>query len=418
VDVVASEFGARNEIGLGQCLVSGEIAPIAKLHPATPVPGSQATAKLHSFNLEPFGSYGNDKGANAPVSNKATFEYTTALNHLLSSRGRPSKRQCLQVGDAWTVFWSDRPTVFETGVVDIFGDPIGDDPDSDTGAIVSLFKAIEIGLLENNEGGARFFVLGLAPNIARIAIRYWHHGTVAEMAARIKQYFEELKIVHGDGEREHLSISAILASTANDTKFDSKKPNLVYHKGKYFDVKPNLGGELMHSIFADLTYPQTVLAAVVRRIRAEHEVTYPRVALIKACINRDKRKFNRSKEEELKMSLDENNTNAAYRLGRLFAVLERIQEEANGKATIRERYYGAASGTPVVVFPTLLKLKNHHIGKLENKGRAINLEKLIGAIVQGVNEFPAQLDLKEQGRFAIGYYHQKQHPSTYKSQGE
>jgi CRISPR-associated protein Csd1 len=99
-------------------------------------------------------------------------------------------------------------------------------------------------------------------------------------------------------------------------------------------------------------------------------------------------------------------------------VLERIQEEANGKATIRERYYGAASGTPVVVFPTLLKLKNHHIGKLENKGRAINLEKLIGAIVQGVNEFPAQLDLKEQGRFAIGYYHQKQHPSTYKSQGE
>lgn len=417
VDAVVREFNAKNEIGLGQCLVSGEVSPIAKLHPATPVPGSQATAKLHSFNLEPFGSYGKDKGANAPVSNKATFEYTTALNHLLSSRGWPSKKQCLQVGDAWTVFWSDKPTEFETSVVDIFGDPVRDDPDSDTAIVESSLKAIEKGLVESNEGRTRFFVLGLAPNIARIAIRYWHHGTVAEMAGRIKQYFVDLEIVHGDDERAHLSISAILASTANATKYDSKKPNLVYHNGKYFDVKPNLGGELMRSVFADLPYPQTLLAATIRRIRAEHEVTYPRAALIKACVNRHTRKFNQSEEEELKMSLNENEPNVAYRLGRLFAVLERIQEEANGKATIRERYYGAASGTPVAVFPTLLKLKNHHIGKLENKGRAINLEKLIGAIVQGVNEFPPQLDLKDQGRFAIGYYHQKQHPSTYKSQG-
>ena len=110
------------------------------------------------------------------------------------------------------------------------------------------------------------------------------------------------------------------------------------------------------------------------------------------------------------MSLDEDNPRPAYRMGRLFAVLERIQERAspNLNATIRDRFYGAASSTPGTVFPTLLKLKNHHIAKLENKGEAVNLEKLVGEIMSGIDEFPFQLTLQDQGRFAIGYYHQRQ----------
>ena len=181
-------------------------------------------------------------------------------------------------------------------------------------------------------------------------------------------------------------------------------------QGKADNIPPNLGGELMRSILAGLPYPRTILAAAVRRIRAEHEVTYARAALIKACINRATRYSEPAIKEELTMSLDETNTNVGYRLGRLFAVLEKIQEEANPgiNATIRDRYYGAASSTPVTVFSTLLKLKNHHLSKLENRGRAVNLEKRVGEIMEGLSDFPAQLPIADQGRFAIGYYHQRQ----------
>jgi CRISPR-associated protein Csd1 len=184
----------------------------------------------------------------------------------------------------------------------------------------------------------------------------------------------------------------------------------VATQGKADNIPPNLGGELVRSVLSDLPYPQTLLAAAVRRIRAEHEITYARAALIKACINRARRYANPELKEELKMSLDEGNRNVGYRLGRLFAVLEKIQEEANPgiNATIRDRYYGAAASNPVTVFSTLLRLKNHHVAKLENRGRAVNLEKRIGEIMDGIGDFPAQLSLTDQGRFAIGYYHQRQ----------
>ena len=221
------------------------------------------------------------------------------------------------------------------------------------------------------------------------------------MSAKIRQYFEDTKIVHANYEKPYLSLFRLLVATAS--------------LGKPENIPPNLAGEFMRAILTGQPYPQTLLQAAVRRIRAEQSkkdertgkpvqnVSYPRAALIKACINRS------AKKEELKVSLDESNTNHAYRLGRLFAALERVQERANPSinTTIRERFYGAASGTPVTVFPTLLKLKNHHIAKL-NKGEAVNQEKLIGAILDGVNEFPAQLNLQDQGRFAIGYYHQRQ----------
>ncbi|RLA39486.1 MAG: hypothetical protein DRR42_27120, partial [Gammaproteobacteria bacterium] len=183
-------------------------------------------------------------------------------------------------------------------------------------------------------------------------------------------------------------------------------------------------------ILSGQPYPHSLLSAAVRRNRAEQEVTYSRAALIKACINRLTRYQNRETQnpdfqnsdsqnlgsqrtetmEELKVALDENNSNIGYRLGRLFAVLEKTQEEANPgiNATIRDRYYGGASSTPVSVFSTLLKLKNHHISKLDNKGRATNLEKLIGQIMEEIIDFPPNLSMPDQGRFAIGYYHQRQ----------
>lgn len=378
----------------GLCLVTGETGEIERLHTAIKgVWGAQTSgANIVSFNLDAFNSYGKTQGTNAPVSKYAAFSYTTALNHLL----RKDSPQRLQVGDASVVFWADRPTEWETGVVDIFGEPTKDDPDRNVRAVASLYSAIDHGLLENDTGQTRFFALGLAPNAARIAIRFWQHGTVAEMAGRIKQHFDDLEIERSPRDPPYLSLFRLLVSVATQGKADN--------------IPPNLGGELMRSILAGLPYPQTLLAAAVRRTRAEHEVTYARTALIKGCINRTTRYSNPTIKEELSMSLDEANTNPGYRLGRLFAVLEKIQEEANPgiKATIRDRFYGAASSTPVTVFSTLLKLKNHHLSKLEHRGRAVNLEKRVGEIMEGLSDFPAQLPIADQGRFAIGYYHQRQ----------
>lgn len=389
-----TEHQVSEETNADNCLVTGESDKVERLHTSIKgVWGAQtAGANIVSFNLNAFNSYGKIQGTNAPVGKRAAFAYTTALNHLL----RKDSPQRLQVGDTSTVFWADKPNDWETGIPNIFGEPKKDNPDSNVRAVESLYRAINKGLLENEEGTTRFFVLGLAPNAARIAIRFWHHGTVAEMATRIKQHFDDLAIEHSDREPPYLSLFRLLVSTATQNKADN--------------IPPNLGGELMRSILSGLPYPQTLLAAAVRRIRAEHEITYPRASLIKACINRNIRYFRENIKEELKMSLDENNQNIGYRLGRLFAVLEKIQEEANPgiNATIRDRFYGAASSTPVTVFSTLIKLKNHHISKLENRGRAVNLEKRIGEVMDDIVDFPANLSLPDQGRFAIGYYHQRQ----------
>ena len=377
----------------GVCLISGEVAEIERLHPAIKgVWGAQTSgANIVSFNLRSFESYGKEKkqGRNAPIGKGSAFAYTTALNHLL----RKDSKQRLQVGDASTVFWSEALDDLENNFSDIFTESPKDDPDRNTRAVESLYRSVQTGGFATDNDTTRFFVLGLAPNAARISIRFWQIGTVAELSGRIRQHFDALEIARPGYEQRYLSLFRLLVNTASLDKSEN--------------IPPNLAGDTMRAILSGSPYPATLLQAAVRRIRAAQEVNYPRAALIKACINRS------SEKEELKVSLDENNTNTAYRLGRLFAVLERIQERAspNINATIRDRYYGAASATPVTVFSTLLKLKNHHIAKL-NKGEAVNQEKLIGAIMNdgfdGTLGFPPTLSLPDQGRFAIGYYHQRQ----------
>lgn len=374
------------------CLVSGESAEIERLHPAIKgVWGAQTSgANIVSFNQRSFESYGKEQkqGENAPVGKAAVFAYATALNNLL---GKDSKQR-LQVGDASTVFWASAPDELENSFPDFFGEPPKDDPDRNTRAVESLYKSVQTGAFVTDSDDTRFYVLGLAPNAARISVRFWQVGTVAEMAGRIRQHFDDLKIVHAPHEKPYLSLFRLLVNTAA--------------LGKADNIPPNLAGDTMRSILSGLPYPATLLQASIRRIHAEHEVNYPRAALIKALINRN------SGKEELKVSLDESNTNQAYRLGRLFAVLERAQERANPgiNATIRDRYYSSASATPSTAFPILMRLKNHHISKLENRGEAVNLEKLIGSIADGIssNGFPHHLSLEDQGRFAIGYYHQRQ----------
>jgi CRISPR-associated protein Csd1 len=373
------------------CLISGEHDGFERLHTSIKgVWGAQTSgANIVSFNKDAFNSFGKEQGSNAPVGKRAAFAYTTALNYLLSKEST----QRIQVGDASTVFWSEKHTDFEDTFADLFDEPPKDDPAKQTRAIEALFKAPQTGALSNKGDKTCFYVLGLAPNAARISVRFWQVGTVAEMSARIRQHFEDLEIIHASFEKPHLSLFRLLVSTAS--------------QGKSENIPPNLTGEFMRAILAGLPYPQTLLQAVVRRIRAEREVTYPRAALIKACINRQAR-YSPSQEKEIAVSLDDSNTNPGYRIGRLFAALEKAQEEAvNPSATIRDRFYGAASSSPVTVFANLMKLKNHHLAKLE-EGRKRYFEKLIGQIMSEINDFPAHLSLADQGRFAIGYYHQRQ----------
>ncbi|MFZ2445180.1 MAG: type I-C CRISPR-associated protein Cas8c/Csd1 [Syntrophobacteraceae bacterium] len=396
----------------GICLLSGDSGEMARLeNPIRGLYGSgKAESHLMAFNESAYWSYGKGKektGANAPISKKYSWEYVAAINYLQ----RRGSRQALFVGDSTTVFWAEKRHDIENIFADLFGEPAKGEPEQDYKAIVAMFRAPETGAPPHLDPDTHFYVLGLSPNAARIAVRFWYAGTVREVADNIWRHFDDLEMVKGAKEWRSITLRNLLRATA-----------LL---GKDDNVPPNLAGDTMEAILAGTPYPQTLLSAAVRRCRAEQSkrdpntgkllenVPYPRAALIKAVLVRDTRfgtRFCLKNEKEISMSLDMENTNPGYRLGRLFAVLEKIQGEANPgiNATIRDRFYGSASATPVAAFPHLMKLKNHHLAKLENQGRVVNLEKMIGEIIDGINDFPAHLGLADQGRFAVGYYHQRQ----------
>lgn len=403
---------ADGEERSAMCLVSGQFAPVERLHTAIKgVWGAQAVgANIVSFNARAFESYGKTErqGENAPVSKAAAFAYTTALNHLL----RKDSPQRIQVGDASTVFWADQDSEFESLGADVFGEPSKDDPDRGTRAVHALLSAVQAGKFAEPEAN-RFHILGLAPNAARISIRFYHCLPLPEMAERITRHFKDLEMVRGPYDPPYPSLFRLLAAVSLQNKADN--------------IPPNLGGAIVDAIFAgpDVPYPAQWLNTAVGRSRAEQNVTYLRAAAIKACLNRHIRRqipssptsdqphpISTPPEKEFLPMLDLDNTSPAYRLGRLFAALERIQEAAAGgpgqlNATIRDRYYGAASSTPVAVFTTLLRLKNAHLKKLAI-GQSVNFEKLLAEILSPVTDFPAHLPLPDQGRFALGYYHQRQ----------
>lgn len=400
---VAAAAGAGDEAGEEQrCLITGEPDRVARLHTAIKgVWGAQTSgANIVSFNSPAYESYGRTQGYNAPVGERAAFAYTTALNHLL----RSDSPQRLQIGDSSTVFWAEHQHPLETAITAFFDEPPKDDPAKGAEAVKSLYQAPWSGSEAATRGGddTRFYVLGLAPNASRIAVRFWHQSTVAELSERLRQHFEDLRIAHASFELDVLPLWRLLAATAV--------------LGKTENVRPNLAGAFVQSILSGARYPREMLRATTQRNRAEQDVTYARAALIKGWLNREARHTPSSPEPEVSVSLDRDNPNSAYRLGRLFAVLERVQEAANPglNATIRDRYYGAASTTPVVVFPRLLKLANHHLSKLDSAGLRIFFEREMGEVIGGVAEFPSLLSLEDQGRFSIGYYHQRQHFFTKK----
>jgi CRISPR-associated protein Csd1 len=407
----------------GTCLISGEQDAIARLNSSIEgikdKPGAPARKYLVSFQKNRgFDSYCKEQGSNAPIGMRAVFAYATALNHLLSSNQR------IQVGDASTVFWAERANPMESLLAQLLEGPQEDNPDEGTNAVRTLFEAPKTGASAIDDHGTRFFVLGLAPNDARIAVRFWHVATVGELAGNIRQHFRDLEIIQPkDAETPFLSLKALLSSLSPAT---SERPN-----GDIDKLPPNLAGDVMKAVLSGEPYPRTLLQAALRRIRAEQakkdsktgrhrdHVPHARAALVKAWLNRHTRYANPSHEREIEMALDEQNINIGYRLGRLFAVLERVQQDAAGgpgkvNTTIRDSYFGSASSTPSAVFPSLMRRNQHHMTKLrkEKPGLYVNRDKLIQAIcndgIDGDLGFHASLSLEDQGRFVIGYYHQRQ----------
>ncbi|CAM3751847.1 type I-C CRISPR-associated protein Cas8c/Csd1 [Marinicrinis lubricantis] len=401
VAALKREADGTDELATATCLITGEQNVAAAVtHPVIKgVRNAQsAGASIVSFNEEVFISYGKKQSLNAPVSKRATSQYTKALNMLLESKQR------LFAGDMSIVCWAENEHDFESEFSTFFEEPLKDNPDAGTERIKALLQSVHSGSYVEDSNRTRFYILGLSPNMARISIRFWQVGTVFEFASRIRQYFEDFAIVKSPKEPEYYSVWRILVNVAVQDKSENIPPNLV--------------GEFMRSILEGTPYPVTLLQAALRRIRSDtkNRVTPVRAALIKAYLNRYLRFYPNQSYKEVGRALDIHQTSIGYHLGRLFAVLEKIQEEANPKikATIRERYYGAACTTPVTVFANLLRLKNHHLAKLENEGRVINFEKILTEIMGKMSQFPAHLNLQEQGLFALGYYHQRQELFTSK----
>jgi len=375
------------------CLVTGESGSIARLHASIKgVRGAQSSgAALISFNLSPFESYGKTQNFNSPISEPAAFAYTTALNTLLGI-GSNNK---VRIGDTTTVFWAQRHTDFEDDFAAFFSFAPKDDPDADARAVKNLYSGIYSGKIAE-DSTTRFYVLGLAPNAARLSIRFWHSGTIAEISGSLKMHFDDMEIIRSSKDTGHYSLFWILSAMAQESKVDN--------------IPPNLAGQIVQAILNGTAYPVTMLHQTIRRIRATQNVSRGQAAILKGVLNRFHR-VHSTKEKEITVAIDLDNNNPGYRLGRLFAILEKIQEEANPgiNATIRDRFYGAAASSPVTVFPQLLKLKNHHLAKLPNVGRKVNFERMLADVFSGIgSEMPAHLAMEDQARFAIGYYHQRQ----------
>ncbi len=429
---LTAEAGAREAVPEGMCLVTGEVAPIARLHPSIKgVVGAQSSgATLVSFNLDAFTSYGKEQGANAPVSEAAAFAYATALNGLLSAthtdaKGRPVYPNRVMLGETTVAFWAEHDDAEYLARVLMGGAGGGDEERDDSGdnlAVTERGEATKLrDVLRRMEAGtplrdthlgmhadSRVYVLGLSPNAARLSVRFWVEQSLEAFARNFQFHWQDLS-VEPKPRPWPPPLWRLLLELAPQR--DSK------------NIPPHLSGEMMRAILTGLPYPRALLTQTIMRIRADEDeedrrsgrtlekVSDLRVALLKACLARMYR-WNLI-AEDVPVSLDPATTNSAYRLGRLFSVLEQLQRAALGQrnATVRDRFYASASATPALVFPSLIRNARNHSKTIRSKVGARLAEWFedhIADIASGLEgSFPKTLPLEEQGRFALGYYHQR-----------
>lgn len=407
---------AEDENIYAQCLITGEQAKVERLHPYIKgVKGANRSgASIVSFNQEAFCSYGKKQSYNSPVSQKAAFGYSTALNYLLASQ-----RNKVLIGETTTVFWAEKKSccaeedwlaylLNPEESVERSDDKNGEDKwlvDPQTVlTIKNAFENVKKGiplknLLPSDMLETKFYILGLSPNNARLSIRFWHVDTFGEIAERIMQHYLDMQI---EGMDKFPTVTRLLIELAPERKYDN--------------IPRIAEGQIMRAILTGQPYPNSLLTQLILRIRADSDkdnrqlkINMYRAGFIKACLLRKYRAGgNKKMEEVVSVSLNEESTNTAYRLGRLFALLEKAQIKALGSdlnATIKDRYFSSASSTPAAVFPVLLRLSQYHLSKAENSSW---LDKLIEKVMSEISDFPAHLSLNEQGLFILGYYHQRE----------
>jgi CRISPR-associated protein Csd1 len=386
------------------CLVTGAPGPVARLHPAIKgVWGAQSSgANLVSYNLDAFTSYGHAQGDNAQVSEAAAFAYTTALSRFLDR----DSGQRLQVGDASTVFWADAENNASAKEAEaLFAALWGVEAAAEEGAAnAAKADAAEAGRVKERlaairdgrplaevepelSEGVRFFVLGLAPNAARLAVRFYVEDTFGRITGNYQHFLADMRIHPGPAGQPGLWRYLIELAV----------------QGKRENVPPTLAGAWMRAILEGTPYPLTLLSTALMRARSDQSVNALRAAMMKAVLIRNY-------GMEVPVALDEDNPNAAYQLGRLFAVLEGAQYAALGRvnAPIGDRYYAAASATPARVFATLLRGLKVHVADARKRGRGGWIEPRVAEIMTHLRaDLPRTLRLEDQARFAIGYYHEK-----------
>lgn len=404
-EIWQSSYENRSDSVMGRCLVTGKLAPIQILHPSIKgVVGAQAVgASLVSFNASSLESYGCDgaQGLNAPVSTYAAFAYGSALNYLIANR-----KHCQRISDTTMVFWSEET---QDGYVDAFGDLFGDN-NMDDDTLRDAMRAVADGRNANWQGmplqpDNRFYVLGLAPNAARLSVRFFLCSTFGQLMENLCRHRQDLEIVKfSEDHFNELSLWWLLQETVNQNSRD-KSPS------------PQLAGDMVRAVLQGKPYPKTLFDQVQIRIRAERKVTRGRAAILKAYLLRD---ASYTHKEVLTVNLNEESTYQPYLLGRLFAVLERLQKEANPSitTTIRDRYFSSACATPALVFPTLTRLAQAHLKKLDERSRDYYDTAIREIIAKMDTGYPTLLMLQDQGVFQIGYYHQRMKKNFNKGEQE
>ena len=392
----------------GVCLVTGRREEIARIHGTIKgVRGAQSSgAALVSFNAPAFESYGKEQSFNAPVGTYAAYAYTTALNYLLSDRSHGTT-----IGDTAVVYWSEEGDEQYQNIFACVSEPTMENQEIVDGVFKNLVEGKAVAVQDVKDSldmEKRFYILGLAPNAARLAVRFFYQDSFGNILKHIKEHYDRMEIVRPAADAvEYLGIWRMLQETVNKKSRD-KKP------------VPSMSGAVYRSIISGSRYPASLYQAVLGRIRAEqddgdsriYKITRGRAAIIKAYLLK-----NGNIREEITMALNEDSNNTAYILGREFAVLEAIQEEANPgiNATIKDKYFNSACATPAAIFPILFKLKNSHIKKMNNGAKEIYYEKMLCdlqgrlTVAEGQRAAcPRRLTLEEQGMFILGYYHQTQ----------
>ncbi|MFR4819382.1 MAG: type I-C CRISPR-associated protein Cas8c/Csd1 [Blautia stercoris] len=379
----------------GICLVTGQRAEIARIHRGIKgVPGAQSSgAALVSFNAPAFESYGKEQSYNAMVGKYAEFAYTTALNYLLNQ-----SEYKFALGDSMIVFWAESGQEEYQDSFLSWLNPKVDNQEEMNKVFGNLKKGVWVDLEDIQlDPEQRFYILCLAPNAARLSVRFYYQNSFGNIIKNIAKHYQRMEIVRPSWEdMRYLGIKQMLDETVNQKSKD-KTPI------------PNMASMVLSAILSDTKYPASLYTDTLIRIRAEQgKVTCGRAAIIKAFLIQNYK----WKEGDEYMGLNEGCEESAYVLGRLFAVLESIQKDANSgiNTTIRDRYFNSACATPASVFPTLIKLKNSHIKKLEREsgGTKIYYEKMLTELMGKIEKFPRRLSLEEQGKFMLGYYHQVQ----------